>query len=169
LDRDEVRPRLEPTNLTQLNTLTVKRCPAGGRQVLMDLGTDQIDVASDQELLTLALAQLLDNALKYAPPQHAIRISLASTDDMAIVRVSNHGSFIPVSERGRVFDRFYRGTGACELTPGAGLGLYVARKIALAHGGGLDLEEYAPDGSETAFCLKVPIFKIEPRHARKAS
>ena len=47
------------------------------------------------------------------------------------------------------------------LVAGAGLGLYVARKIALSHGGALDLAEYEPGGMETAFFLKLPILKTE--------
>jgi len=169
LDRDEVQPRLEPTNLTDLITRIADQCPAEGRRVSMDLGTDQIEVASDQELLTLALYQLLDNAFKYSPPNHPVRISLVSKNGMASVRVSNQGSFVPPVERGRIFERFYRGAAASRLAPGAGLGLFVGRKIALAHGGSLDLEQYAPDGLETAFCLKIPILKTEPQHVRKAS
>jgi two-component system sensor histidine kinase KdpD len=168
LDREEVQPRLEPTNLTDLIARMVDRWPAQGRRVLMDLGTDQMEVASDQELLTLALTQLLDNAFKYSPRNQPIRISLISQEGMALVRVNNRGSFIPAAERDWIFERFYRGA-ACESAPGTGLGLYVARKIALAHGGGLDLEEYAPDEPETTFCLKLPIYKSEANYVREAT
>jgi two-component system sensor histidine kinase KdpD len=169
LDRDEVQPRLEPTNLTDLIARMVNRWPADGARVCMDLGTEQVEVASDRELLTLALTQLLDNAFKYSPRNQPVRISLVSKDEMATVRVSNRGSFVPPAERERIFDRFHRGSAACELAPGAGLGLYVARKIAVAHGGSLTLEDYAPDDSETAFCLKLPIFKTEAQHVLQAS
>lgn len=169
LDRDEVQPRLEPTNLTDLIARIVDQCPAEAHQVVLDLGPHQIEVASDQELLTLALSQLLDNACKYSPANRAVRISLASQNDMAQVRVSNEGSFVPPVERARIFERFFRGAAATKLAAGAGLGLYVARKIALAHGGSLDLEEYGPDCQETAFCLRLPIWKSEPQHVRQAS
>jgi two-component system sensor histidine kinase KdpD len=169
LDREEVQPRLEPTNLTDLIARMVHRWPSEGLRVLTDLGVDQVEVASDQELLTLALAQLLDNACKYSPRNQPIRISLVLKDDQAHVRVSNRGSFVPPVERERIFERFHRGAAASGLAPGAGLGLYVARKIVLAHGGSLHLEEYAPDETETAFCLKLPILKSEPEHERKAS
>jgi signal transduction histidine kinase len=64
------------------------------------------------------------------------------------IRVSNTGSSISSVERHQVFDRFYRGTQARNLASGSGLGLYVARKIALAHGGRLELEDpKAADGT----------------------
>jgi two-component system, OmpR family, sensor histidine kinase KdpD len=169
LDRDEVQPRLELTNLTDLIARMVTRWPADGTRVCLELGTEEVEVASDQELLTLALTQLLDNAFKYAPHGQPIRVSLESHADTAVVRVSNRGSFVPMAERERIFERFHRGAATCQLASGAGLGLYVARKIAVAHGGSLDLEDYAPGESETAFCLKMPIFKIEAQHVLQAS
>jgi len=168
LDRDEVQPRLEPTNLTDLIARMVCRWPADGVSVCLDLGAEQVEVASDQELLTLALTQLLDNAFKYSPRNQPVRISLESQAGTAVVRVSNRGSFVPPAERERIFERFHRGAAACKLAPGAGLGLYVARKIAVAHGGSLNLEEYAPGEVETAFCLKLPIFKAEAQHVLQA-
>ncbi len=56
------------------------------------------------------------------------------------LRVWNSGNPLPVNERTRIFERFYRGTEARQVAPGSGLGLYVARKIVQAHGGSLDLE-----------------------------
>jgi signal transduction histidine kinase len=66
-------------------------------------------------------------------------------------------------ERDRIFDRFYRGTNVRKLISGAGLGLYVARKIAVAHGGSLELD--APPSSGTvAFCLKLPMSQNGNHH-----
>ena len=169
LDRDEVQPRLEPTNLTDLIARMVSRWPADGTRVCLDLGVEEVEVASDRELLTLALTQLLDNAFKYSPHNQPVRISLASQEDTAVVRVSNRGSVVPIAERERIFERFQRGAAARQLAAGAGLGLYVARKIAVAHGGSLHLEDYAPGELETAFCLKLPIFKTEAQHVFQAS
>jgi signal transduction histidine kinase len=133
------------------------------------LGVEEVEVASDRELLTLALTQLLDNAFKYSPHNQPVRISLASQEDTAVVRVSNRGSVVPIAERERIFERFQRGAAARQLAAGAGLGLYVARKIAVAHGGSLHLEDYAPGELETAFCLKLPIFKTVAQHVFQAS
>jgi two-component system sensor histidine kinase KdpD len=169
LDRDEVQPRLEPTNLTDLIARMVSRWPADGTRVCLDLGVEEVEVASDRELLTLALTQLLDNAFKYSPHNQPVLISLASQEDTAVVRVSNRGSVVPIAERERIFERFQRGAAARQLAAGAGLGLYVARKIAVAHGGSLHLEDYAPGELETAFCLKLPIFKTEAQHVLQAS
>jgi two-component system sensor histidine kinase KdpD len=168
LDRNEVQPRLAPTNLRDLIARMADQYPAETHSLSLDLDETPVEVASDEELLTLALAQLLDNAFKYAAPRSVVAIKLESKDGVACLRVKNQGSFIAHSERERIFERFFRGA-ASRATAGAGLGLYVARKIAHAHIGTLELEEYRPDGGETTFCLKLPILEAESQHARKAS
>ena len=76
----------------------------------------------------------------------------------------NNGTPIPSGEQARIFDRFYRGVQARRQAPGSGLGPYVARKIALAHGGSLDLEEPEGSGAGTAFGFTIPISKSELGH-----
>ena len=77
------------------------------------------------------------------------------------IRVWNNGASIPRTEQVRIFDRFYRGIDARQQAAGSGLGLYVARKIALAHGGTLNLEN-APLG--VAFIFTIPTAKNETGH-----
>src|SRR5208282_6802738 len=98
------------------------------------------EVMADPELLRLALSQLLDNAVKYSLPDSEIKVEIEARGEMIYVRVSNSGSSIAAAEQQRIFERFYRGAEARRFTSGSGLGLYVARKIALAHGGMLDLD-----------------------------
>jgi signal transduction histidine kinase len=74
--------------------------------------------------------------------------------------VANSGSSIPASEQQRIFERFYRGEEARRFTSGSGLGLYVARKIALAHGGQLELDIESLNEGVT-FYLALPRAKSE--------
>jgi two-component system sensor histidine kinase SenX3 len=169
LDRDEVQPRLQPTNLADLIAHIVEQCPAETRGISVALDDPRVEVASDQELLILAVGQLLDNALKYSPPYSAVEIELESKAGVAHVRVKNQGSFIVPADREQIFERFYRGASAKRVASGAGLGLYVARKIAHAHLGSLELEEQGVDSQGTTFCLRLPILEAEAQHASKAS
>jgi len=105
----------------------------------------------------------LDNACKYSDLGSTVTVTIDDQDDVIAIRVSNTGSSISLVERHRVFDRYYRGTEARNLASGSGLGLYVARKIALAHGGRLELEDpTAADG--TTFRLIIPVSKSEAHH-----
>jgi signal transduction histidine kinase len=107
------------------------------------------------------LSQLLDNASKYSLPGSEITVAMETQGDMIYVRVANSGSSIPAGEQHRIFDRFYRGEDARRFTTGSGLGLYVARKIALAHGGLLDLDiERLNEG--VTFYLALPRARNEP-------
>jgi two-component system sensor histidine kinase KdpD len=168
LDRDEVQPRLEPTDLTSLIAHMANQCRAEGQSISLVLPETSSQVASDRELLALAIVQLLDNAFKYAATGGPVRVHLQADEDTASIRVSNHGSCIAPDEHERIFDRFYRGV-ACRTAPGTGLGLYVARKILLAHGGILYLDDDGLTSNTTTFCVNLPILKTETRHALKAS
>jgi len=166
LERDQVHPRLEPTDLTSLVAYMAGQCRAEGRRVSVVLPEQPTLIASDRELLELALVQLLDNAFKYAAGDNPVKVRLDAGPDGATVRVSNRGAGIAPEEHERIFDRFYRGV-ACRMTPGTGLGLYVARKILLSHGGRLYLEADGRDGDIT-FRVDLPLWKVETQHALKA-
>ncbi len=161
LDREDVHPRMEITDVAAVAEDMVgqyKRLPSD-RQISFVRSKDSVMAWADAELLRLALGQLLDNACKYSLPGSTIKVEVASGVGIALLRVSNSGSFIAENEREHIFDRFYRGTEARRFTTGSGLGLYVARKIALAHGGKLDLELDRPRETVT-FCLSIPT--VEP-------
>jgi signal transduction histidine kinase len=96
-----------------------------------------------------------------------VEVRLESKGEEANVRITNSGSSIASEDRERIFERFYRGDSA-GFAPGTGLGLYVARKIVLAHGGSLYLEKQGPDIRLITFCLSLPLLN-ETQHVLKAS
>jgi two-component system, OmpR family, sensor histidine kinase KdpD len=162
LDREEVRPQLEVTDIARVVADVVgqyKRLPSDRRITLAGSG-EAIESLADAELLRLALSQLVDNACKYSLPGSEITVAVETHGDRILLSVTNSGSSIPAGEQPRIFDRFYRGEEARRFTSGSGLGLYVARKIALAHGGLLDLDIDRLDGGVT-FCLAFPWAKGE--------
>jgi two-component system sensor histidine kinase KdpD len=128
LDRDEIKPQMELIVIGDVVDSIVahhwRRWP--DRRLLVVRG-DRLTVMADRELLWLALGQLLDNACKYSQPGSEIRVSIELAGTMVRVRVWNSGTALLTNERVRIFERFYRGVGARQLTPGSGLGLYVAR------------------------------------------
>jgi two-component system, OmpR family, sensor histidine kinase KdpD len=113
------------------------------------------EVMVDAELMSLALKQLIDNALKYAPPQTLIRIGGEVMEEMLCVRVSDEGPGIPERDREKIFEKYYRRAAVREKVPGSGLGLHIARQIVQAQGGDLWLEGHGGQGSQ--FCLTLPL------------
>jgi two-component system OmpR family sensor kinase len=101
---------------------------------------DPVIVEGDRVALRALLENLVDNAIRYTA-EGRIRVSAFRTSDKAVLEVEDTGVGIPPEERGRVFDRFYRGGGATGR--GTGLGLAIVKRVAERHGGGVTLEDGA--------------------------
>jgi two-component system, OmpR family, sensor histidine kinase KdpD len=158
LDREEVKPQMELIDLGEVTKSVVDQYSRRWRDRNLVLTDARVHVLGDRELLWLGLAQLLDNACKYSGPGAEIRVFIESADQTAAVRVWNSGSSIAPNEQAKIFERFYRGTEARGRTAGSGLGLYIARKIALAHGGAIALE---PVESEDGTAFRFSIANVE--------
>ncbi|WP_293853108.1 ATP-binding protein [uncultured Alsobacter sp.] len=110
---------------------------------------DQVRLFGSRELVGQALANLVDNALKYAPvgkdaaTQPAVSVQAMRRDDMVDLVVSDTGPGIPEADRARVLDRFVRLENS-RSRPGFGLGLSLAAAVARLHGGALRLEDNGP-------------------------
>lgn len=100
-------------------------------------------VRGDRDQLFQLVVNLLDNALKHAPPGSDVELALDTTPDGVRLQVADRGPGIPVVDRDRVFDRFLR-LEAHRGTPGVGLGLSLVRAIARHHGGRVALLDNAP-------------------------
>lgn len=120
----------------------------------------ELPVLGDRRLLRRAVMNLLDNALKYTPAGGRVVVSARRAEGRALVEVADTGRGIPPDEWPRVFRRFYRVRGPTGATgvgdsTGAGLGLSIARWVAEAHGGRLDIAASGPDG--TTMRLELPL------------
>jgi signal transduction histidine kinase len=69
------------------------------------------------------VSQLLENACKYSKPGSMVNIQIEEQSEQVTIRVSNTGSSISAADQFRIFERFYRGVDASQLSPGSGLGL----------------------------------------------
>jgi two-component system sensor histidine kinase ResE len=117
-------------------------------------------VTADAARIEQILLILLDNALRHTPDGGAIVVSARRTDTDAQLEVSDTGEGISADEQPFVFDRFYRGDPSRE-GRSAGLGLAIARGLAEAHGGRIELAS-AP-GVGSTFTLHLPVAPEAPR------
>jgi signal transduction histidine kinase len=99
-----------------------------------------------------AIANLLDNAIRYGPSDSTVEVRVDVEDHEVAVSVSDHGPGIPVAEQGLMFDRFWRGRSDVS---GTGLGLSIVNHVALAHGGGLSVTSPGPTGDGCVFRLTL--------------
>lgn len=108
-------------------------------------------ILADETRIEQLLSNLISNAIKYAP-QGEIEISGQNLPEQVIICVRDEGPGIDPHDLPHIFDRFYRSDGAVKKTKGAGLGLYLARAIAEAHGGSIWAEPQ-PNGAKICFSL----------------
>jgi two-component system sensor histidine kinase KdpD len=157
VDREELKPRLQSVDAAALAERSIRRYTRlwPDRKVAFRQVGEVREARIDPQLIGLAVSQLVENACRYSPPDGAVEIELASRDSLAVLTVWNDGPPVPPAERERIFDRFYRGADARRMAPGSGLGLYVARKIALAHGG--DLAMVDNSDNRVGFRLTMPL------------
>ena len=112
----------------------------------IDLGLDAVPnimVKGDAEALRILVRNLVDNAVRYSPPQRSVQVRCRATDAGAMLEVTDAGPGIAPADRERVFDRFYRRAAAQQ--SGTGLGLAIVKAIAERHAARVLLDE-APGG-----------------------
>jgi signal transduction histidine kinase len=100
-------------------------------------------VFGDRDMIQQAVANLLDNAMKFSPAGGVIRLSARTIPGAIEISVADDGPGIPAQDRAHATERFFRGETA-RSTPGSGLGLALVQAVALLHGGALRLEDNAP-------------------------
>ncbi|MHB1303202.1 MAG: sensor histidine kinase [Acidiphilium sp.] len=119
---------------------------AAGEQRNIALDTEwpqELRMIGDRDMLQQAIANLLDNAIKFSPADHQVSLSAHADATHVQIQVDDQGPGIPDSDRARATERFYRAESA-RSTPGSGLGLALVSAIAQLHGGVLKLESNQP-------------------------
>jgi PAS domain S-box-containing protein len=145
-----------PLDVGEVLRSTVRRFRARGvRHELRLHCPDNLPlVLADRERIEEVVANLVDNAIKYAPHSASIAIAAHFTGQALIISVSDSGPGIPLREQQRVFDRFQRAeSDLTRGTSGAGLGLYICQAIVRAHGGQIWVESAVGQGSTFSFSL----------------
>ncbi|MFJ3486223.1 heavy metal sensor histidine kinase [Pseudomonas sp. NPDC090202] len=124
-----------------------------GRVTLMREG--KASTTADRHMLRRALSNLLDNALRYTPPEGQVQLHLKTSGERVSISIENNGKTIPAQVLPKLFDRFYRADPARQDGGGehAGLGLAITRSIIHAHGGTIRCE--SQDGV-TRFLIELP-------------
>jgi signal transduction histidine kinase len=117
----------------------------------LDIGVDTVPTAivfdGDRDRLIQAIVNLLDNAVRYSGTSGRVRLHARAQSRLLCIAVSDEGPGIPVDERGRVFERFYRADHArTNHRGGAGLGLAIVRSIVELHDGVIRAEANQPRG-----------------------
>jgi signal transduction histidine kinase len=122
--------------------------------ISLDVDPDPPLVVADRSRMSQALANLIVNAIRYAPQGTPILVAAHRQGDALRIEVRDHGPGIASEDRQRIFEKFFRGKSA-NGTPGSGLGLAIARSLVVLHGGTLEYEENPGGGA--AFVTSLPL------------
>jgi two-component system OmpR family sensor kinase len=162
LDAGQERGAVETVSLNVLAEEAVRRLEPMARERRLQLlleSAPPVDAIVARGAASLALANLLDNALKFSPPDTTVRVSLHvdAQAGEAVLRVSDHGPGIHGEDLPHLFERFYRGATARsdEKTPGLGLGLALSQAVVHAHGGRIEAANEAGGGAR--FDMRLPL------------
>jgi len=126
-------------------------------QVIRMTGSAEIAVRADRGILRQAILNLVDNAIKYSPPESEILIEVKKeSEEIAEVSITNQGPGIPEDEQTRIFDRFHRiDQGRSRERGGTGLGLSIAKWAVEIHSGTIGVRQAGQGGS--CFYVRLPL------------
>src|SRR5919112_5273742 len=159
--------RLQAANVTQegrpvdINAVIAEavdrsQLPAESKNINIIVGgRTEGKVFGDQDLLVTALRNLIDNAIRYSPPNTRVGVGVRSRDGLVSISVTDQGEGLSAEDQERVFERFYRVDAArSRHTGGTGLGLSIVKHVAANHGGEVTL--WSPPRQGSPFTPPLP-------------
>lgn len=148
--------RLEPVGAASLMEEVVaglgERASNSGIDV--EISGEDLVFRCDRRLISMLLTQYLDNACKYSDAGSRITARVERSGSEVLFSVHSFGAVIPLPDRERIFDRYYRSAGSSTRAAGTGIGLSIAKSAALAHGGAVWVA--SDEGAGTTFYAVIP-------------
>lgn len=157
LDARRSRIEREPLRLDALVEQVAEEFEDDAARAGVDIDADidgAVVVEGDERLLARAIANLVQNGIRYGGVGGEIHITVRRETDQAIVEVADRGPGVPPAQRKAIFDRFHR---ASSEAGGSGLGLPIARLVAESHEGSLELLPAAEGQTGAHFVLRLPV------------
>ncbi len=151
-------PQLAPLrlDLVALDEVERVRLRAEEKSLALHLEVEQVLARGSHRDLSIAIRNLLDNAIRYTGERGSVRLMVGMEAGEAIIEVSDTGEGIPTRDRDRVFERFYRVDSARSRdTGGTGLGLSIVKHVAESHGGSVEVDSELGVGS--TFVVRLPL------------
>jgi two-component system sensor histidine kinase KdpD len=161
LDAGEVAINAAPVGVGPLieEVIASLRERLASMKVAIDLPDDNLVICCDRQLMIMLLTQYIDNACKYSIFGTTITIRVAHANAEVIFSVNSYGPVIPMADRERIFDRYYRSATYANRAPGTGIGLSVAKRVALIHGGYVWVTSDEVEGTTFFAAIPAPVNK----------
>lgn len=154
----DVLSKAQPVDLAGMVHEAAERCAILAESKKMSVTVNcppGLVVVGDEELLTVAVKNLVDNAIKYSDEGKHVGVGVTSSKDTISIAVADMGYGIPKDEQNRIFERFYRvDSSRSRQTGGTGLGLSLVKHIVFSHGGEIAL--FSQKGVGSTFTVTLP-------------
>ena len=146
----------EPVELTaMLCSVAHWAAPMATHHRLVVNAPEELAVSADRPRLEQAVRRLVDNAIRYSPPGGEVEIAVAPSGNDVVISVRDRGIGIPADQQNRIFELFFRAhAGTPHDVGGLGIGLFMAREIAVRHGGAMWFE--SEEGKGSTFYMRLP-------------
>ena len=163
---DTKQSHAEPFESLDLTGLAAEECARAGAELGVSAMGQSLVVNGSSRLLRRLMRNLLENAKRYGAPAGGLPgdVSLQLTEsrrgtqDFAVIEVHDRGPGVPLAQRERIFEPFYRLPGASERDGGVGLGLALVKSISERHGGTVRCE--ARPGGGATFVVELPVQQV---------
>jgi two-component system sensor histidine kinase KdpD len=159
LDAGEVTLHSAPVGVDSLfeEVVASLRDRLASQKVVIDVQGDGMVLCCDRQLIVMLLTQYIDNACKYSIFGTAITIRATQAHSEMIFSVHGYSPVIPMADRERIFDRYYRSSTYSNRAAGTGIGLSVAKRAALAHGGHVWVTSDEVEGTTFFAAIPTPV------------
>jgi two-component system sensor histidine kinase KdpD len=156
LDAGEITVHATPVDVAPLieEVVTSLRDRLASMKVELDILDEGLVLECDRQMMVMLLTQYIDNACKYSIFGSTITIRAEKVHAEIVFSVRSFGPVIPINDRERIFDRYYRSTVRPNRAAGTGIGLSVAKRVALIHGGSVWVTSDEAEG--TTFYAAIP-------------
>jgi two-component system, OmpR family, sensor histidine kinase KdpD len=156
LEAKQIRPGMEDVLVSELVSKAMEEQAGrmGEHPVEIMIANPELRVCGDRELLSMALGQYLDNAAKYSFSGTQVKVAARESRSEVLISVHNFGPAIPLSDRERIFQRFYRSEASSNRAEGTGIGLSGVKLAADLHHGHAWVISDPDEG--TTFYISLP-------------
>ncbi len=161
MESNMISPEPQETGLTDIliGAVNIVYHKAAAKNIDIEVGEfEDMKLYMDRKWTAEAVANIIDNGIKYSPEGSRISISVQKLFSFIRVEIEDEGIGIPRDERNRIFARFFRGSRSLiREQEGSGVGLYLSRKILEDQGGTISVRESSGGGSGSIFVVQMPL------------
>jgi signal transduction histidine kinase len=163
IEAGEVEMRVERVDLRDLVRSALELFEGGSprHRLVSEVPQAAVPVYCDPLRIEQVFANLISNAIKYSPAGGEVRATLLTSGGEAVIQVADQGIGIPERDRASIFEPFRRTGNLRSAVAGAGLGLYVVRRLVEAHAGSVSVASV--EGMGTVFTVRLPLAQDAPQ------